>query len=213
MQNQPLIVCPLQNITTQVSLRKVTETKTTETQTHNDLRFSEIPTETWPFLSVTPNWSINTTIYVTCALTVLWRRITETVTIITDAATELTKLASNHQQQQDRFQCYSREIAVTVSYHITPSARILTTPLGQWKCVLLDWWHTLSKCDLCDSACLTGFHIHWLQIGRQDSVVRLWADKPGAHSASYSMGLGGSLPEDKAAEAWSWQFTSIQRRG
>jgi len=31
----------------------------------------------------------------------------------------------------------------------------------------------------------------------------------GAHPASYSMGNRGYFPEGKAAEAWSWPFTSI----
>jgi len=81
--------------------------------------------------------------------------------------------------------------------HISLSARILTKPLWRLKCELLDWRHTLSKCDLRGHACLTAIDVHWLRTGSQDSAVRL-----GAHPGSYSMGRGGFLPKNKAAKVW-----------
>jgi len=35
----------------------------------------------------------------------------------------------------------------------------------------------------------------------------------GVHSASYTVGTGGSFPGGKTAGAWSWQLTSVRCRG
>lgn len=115
--------------------RKVTETKTKGTETWDDQRFSELPTETWPFLSVTPNWSTNTTISVTCALTMLRRRSTDSFGHHQRRGHwEITKLASSHQRPQDRFQRYSREIEGSLVPHfaICANSHKITRAIEMW---------------------------------------------------------------------------------